>query len=161
MHRNAIVVLCVFSIFACVVQAQSAAIESLHAAEGTVLTFHLQTRLHSNIEDETAALPQGTTLRVKMLATIDSGIDHDGAEFSGVIVSPVVSGSEIILHPDAEVRGVLALLRSKSHPEGFRYELLITNVVDHGKSFCITASLNTSFFDGGSHTVATAKVPTK
>jgi hypothetical protein len=62
-------------------------------------------------------------------------------------VSSVVSGNEIVVHPDAEVHGLLALLRSRSHPDGFRYELLITELTDHGKAIALTASLNPSFSD--------------
>jgi hypothetical protein len=148
MRRNALVFLCLTTVLACVVRAQRPVIEPLHVASGAVLTFHLQTRLHTNSEDEMDGLPQGTILQVKMLTAIDSGVDHDGTPFCGVIVSSVNSGSEIIVHPDAEVRGLLALLRSKSHPDGFRYELLITQLTDHGKSYSLTASLNNSFFDG-------------
>jgi hypothetical protein len=45
------------------------------------------------------------------------------------------------------VRGILALLRSRSHPDGFRYELLITRLTDHGKSYVLTASLKPSLAD--------------
>jgi hypothetical protein len=38
-------------------------------------------------------------------------------------------------------------LRSKTHPDGFRYEVLVTGVTDHGKSYDLTASLNPSFAD--------------
>jgi hypothetical protein len=37
------------------------------------------------------------------------------------------------------------LLRSRNHPEGFRYELLITSLNDRGKNYDLTASLNSSF----------------
>ena len=69
-------------------------------------------------------------------------------------MSPVVSGNEVIVHADAEVQGLLALLRSRTHPEGFRYELLITSVKDHGKTYDLTASLNTAFFDGGARPIS-------
>jgi hypothetical protein len=41
------------------------------------------------------------------------------------------------------------LLRSRNHPEGFRYELLVTSLTDHEKTYDVTASLNPSFFDAG------------
>src|SRR4029077_11194095 len=118
---------------------------------GTVLTFHLQTRLHPNRENLPDVLPSGTLLRVKILDRLDSGVDRDGAEFHGIIVTPIVSGDEMIVHSDAGVRGILALLRSKNHPDGFRYDLLITRLNDHGKSYSLTASLNASFFEGSPH----------
>jgi hypothetical protein len=128
-------------------QQQKTAIEPVHVAAGTILTFHLQSRLNPSSENEADKLPKGTILRVKLLAALDSAVDHDGTEFHGVVVSSVASGNQIVVHTDAQVVGVLALLRSKSHPEGFRYELLITRVKEQGKSYDITASLNPSFFE--------------
>jgi hypothetical protein len=84
-----------------------------------------------------------------MLDSIDSTVNRDGSPFRGSIVSPLISGDQVVVHSDAEVHGLLALLRSRSHPEGFRYELLITGLVDHGKSYTLTASLDSSFFDPG------------
>ena len=160
MRRNTVVALCLVSAFACAAQAQNT-IEAVHVAAGTILTFHLQTRLKPNSEDQMDVLPRGTILRVKMLDSIDSGVDHDGAGFRGVVVSSVVSGNELIVHRDAEVRGLLALLRSKSHPEGFRYELLVTQVTDQGKSCNLTASLHASFFESGSPPISATNAVTK
>ena len=39
------------------------------------------------------------------------------------------------------------LLGSRNHPDGFRYELLITSFDVNEKSYELTASLNPSFFD--------------
>jgi hypothetical protein len=149
MHRHAIVALCFVFVVACVTASENFAIEPVRVTSGSILTFHLQTRLHPNTENLPDVLPSGTILRVKILDRLDSSVDHDGAEFHGVIVAPIVSGDEIIVHSDSEVRGILALLRSKNHPDGFRYDLLITRLNDHGKSYSLTASLNTSFFEGG------------
>jgi hypothetical protein len=161
-RRNAIAIPCFLTLLACGVQAQTTkpapakadsgpsagtAIAPLHVAAGTVLIFHLQTRLHPNGDNRLDALPAGTTLHVKMLAPIDSATDKDGTEFQGVVASAVTSGNEIVVHPDAEVRGILALLRSKNHPDGFRYELFITRVTDQGKSYLLTASLDDSLFE--------------
>ncbi len=38
---------------------------------------------------------------------------------------------------------------AKNHPEGFRYELLVTSLTDHTKTYDLTASLNPSFLDAG------------
>ncbi len=62
-------------------------------------------------------------------------------------MSSLISGDEVVVHSDAEVHGLLALLRSRNHPEGFRYDLMITSLVDHGKSYTLTATLDSSFFD--------------
>src|SRR5207248_11636765 len=71
----------------------------------------------------------------------------DVAVVCGTVVSGLTSSGELVILSGAEVRGILALLRSRSHPEGFRYELLITDLTDHGKSYTVTASLNPSLAD--------------
>lgn len=127
--------------------AQNASLKPMHVPAGTVLTFYLQTRLNSNDANALDLLPKGTQLNVKVLEPIDSSINRDGSEFRGVVTSPVASQDGIVIHADAEVKGLFALLRSKNHPDGFRYELLITGITDGGKSFQLTASLNPSFLD--------------
>ena len=147
MHRYLFVVLCFTGSFATGVSAQKSSVERLSVSAGAVLIFHLQTRLDLGSTNEMDNLPRGTVLQVRMLDAIDSGVNHDGAEFRGEIVAPVFSGKETVLHSDSEVTGLLALLRSRNHPEGFRYELLITRVSDHGKAYVLTASLNPSMAD--------------
>ena len=147
MYRLLIAVLCFTSVFAIEASAQKSALEPIAVPAGTILSFHLQTRLNPGNLNEVDTLPRGTVLKVRMLDAIDSGVNRDGAEFRGEIVSPVLSGKETVIHPDSEVTGLLALLRSRNHPEGFRYELLITRVSDHGKSYVVTASLKPSIAD--------------
>ncbi|OLB25638.1 MAG: hypothetical protein DMG41_04055 [Acidobacteria bacterium] len=119
----------------------------VRVSAGTVLTFYLHARLNTTNGDGVDGLPKGTLLRVKMLDSIDSAVNGDGTEFHGTVVSGLASSGEIVIHPDSEVRGILALLRSRSHPDGFRYELLITSLTDHGKSYVLTASLRPSLTD--------------
>lgn len=150
MKRIALVALFLSSAFASAAQSQTSqtsSIEAVHVTAGTVLTFYLHARLNPTSGDSLDGLPKGTLLRVKMLDTIDSAKDADGSEFRGTVVSGLTSSGELVIHPESEVRGILALLRSKSHPEGFRYELLITNLTDHGKSYALTASLTPSLAD--------------
>jgi len=149
MHRFGLVFLCVVCVFGGAARGQTANIEPIHAQSGTVLTFHVQTRLNPTDRNEMDVLPRGTVIRVKMLNGVDSSVDRDGSEFHGEVVNPVSAGSKIIVHSESEVRGILVLLRSKNHPEGFRYELLVTSVTDHAKTYDLTASLNTSFLDAG------------
>jgi hypothetical protein len=92
---------------------------------------------------------------------IDSGVDHDGDEFHGSIVAPLALAGEVIVHSEAEVRGLLVLLRSRSHPHGFRYELLVTGLTDRGKSYDLTASLNPSFLDPGVQPARASESTTK
>jgi len=161
MHRSAFIGMCLITVLACAVVGQNFVIEPVRIASGTILSFHMQTRLHPSSENVPDVLPSGTILRVRILDRVDSGVDHDGTEFHGVIVSPVVSGDETIVRSDAEVRGILALLRTKSHPDGFRYDLLIEHLTDHGKSYSLTASLGTSLFEGTSQPVTTSTSATK
>lgn len=149
MHRFAVGVFCLVSFLARTSGGQNFP-EPMHVPAGTVLIFHLQTRLNPGSGDALELLPKGTLLEVKILDAIDSGVNRDGYEFHGFLVSPVVSQNVVIVHPEAEVHGLFALLRSRNHPQGFRYELLITGVTDRGKSYALTASLNPSFVDSNS-----------
>ena len=146
MRRLVVAILCFIGVLTATARGQNSGIEPIRAAAGTVLTFHLQTRLNQTSGDALDILPRGTLLRVKILESIDSSVNRDGSGFHGSMVSAVVSGDEVVIHSDAEVRGLFVLLRSRSHPEGFRYELLITGLTDGGKSYSLTASLNPSFF---------------
>jgi hypothetical protein len=121
----------------------------------------LQTRLNPAGGDALDALPKGTVLQVKILDSIDSAVDRDGAEFHGSMVAPLVLGEDVVVHPKAEVRGLLVLLRSRRHPDGFRYELLLTGITDCGKSYDLTASLNPSFLDPGAQPAPGAESTTK
>lgn len=150
MKRIAPVGLCLVGLLAATTYGQAFRIEPVRVSAGTLLTFYLHARLDATGGDSVDGLPKGTLLRVKMLDSIDSAINSDGTEFHGTVVSGLVSSGEIVIHPESQVRGILALLRSRSHPEGFRYELLITSLTDHGKSYTLTASLNRSLAD--SHT---------
>lgn len=160
MKRIALVVLSLAGAFASVAQGQSSqtsGIIPVHVTAGTVLTFYLHARLNPTSGGSLDGLPKGTLLRVKMLDSIDSAVNADGSEFRGTVVSGLTSSGEIVIHPDSEVKGILALLRSASHPEGFRYELLITSLTDHGKSYALTASLAPSLADSS---VASNSKPT-
>jgi hypothetical protein len=130
--------------------------DPLRVPAGTVLTFHLQTRLRPIADDPLDALPQGTVLHVKVLRPIDSTVDRDGSEFHGWVTSDLSLGDGVVIHADSQVRGLLVLLRSRNHPNGFRYELLLTELTDSdGKSYPLTASLSASFFDAPPASAAT------
>lgn len=166
MSRFLAVVLCAASVFAASAtstraQVSSSTIEPIRVPAGTVLAFHLQTRLRHSDGDPLDLLPQGTVLHVKILSAIDSSVDRDGSQFRGSVVSDLAIGDGVVIHSDAEVRGLLVLLRSRNHPDGFRYELLLTQLTDGGKSYPLTASLNTSFSDVGSQAPPAPKAETK
>jgi hypothetical protein len=150
MSRFLTLFLCAASVFATPAKVPNSGIEPLRVPVGTVLAFHLQTRLRHSNADPLDALPQGTILHVKILNPIDSSVDHDGTEFRASVVSDISMVDSVVVHSDAEVRGLFVLLRSRNHPDGFRYELLLTEITDQGKSHPLTASLNSSFFDSGS-----------
>jgi len=157
MHRFAAVFLCTVCVFTVAARGQSAKIEAVRAPMGTVLAFHLQTRLNPADRNEMDVLPRGTVIRVKLLSGVDSSVDRDGSEFRGEVVESVSTGSRIIVHSESEVRGILVLLRSRNHPEGFRYELLVTSLTDREKTYDVTASLNSSFFDAGAPSAASSR----
>jgi hypothetical protein len=163
MSRFLAVLLCTVGVFATYSSAQvsSSTIEPLRVPAGTILAFHLQTRLRHTEADPLDALPQGTVLHVKILSAIDSNADRDGSEFRGSVSSDLSMGDGVVIHSDAEVRGLLVLLRSKNHPDGFRYELLLTELTDHGKSYPVTATLNTSVYDAATQSATAPNSPAR
>ena len=161
MRHSFAAVVCSISLLASAAPAQSPDVAPIRVTAGTVLKFHLQTRLHPTAGDALDALPKGTVLQVRMLDTVDSATDRDGAGFHGTLTAPLLLGSEVIVPSDAEVRGLLVLLRSRSHPDGFRYELLLTGLTDRGKSYDLTASLNSSFLDSRDQPAPSPKSATK
>jgi hypothetical protein len=163
MSRLLVVLLCAIGVFATSSPAQSSSstIEPLRFPAGTILAFHLQTRLRHTEADPLDALPQGTILHVKILSAIDSNEDRDGFEFRGSVASNLSIGDDVVIHSDAEVRGLLVLLRSKNHPDGFRYELLLTELTDHGKSYPVTAFLNTSVYDAAAQSATAPNSPAR
>lgn len=146
MKRSAILA-AAFALFAVPSFTQTATISPLEIPAGAIVNFQLQSRLSPSANDPADALPAGTKLQIKLLNTIDSHVDRDGSAFQGILVSSLEQNNHVILAANAEVHGLFALLRSKQHPEGFRYELLVTNVVDGGKSYVVTASLDPSLFE--------------
>ncbi len=158
MSRFLALILCVGSVLAGTAQAQKSTASPLQIPAGSILTFHLQTRLHPT-GDALDALPKGTELQVKILESIDSRTARDGSEFHGTLVSPLLSGTAVVMPMETPVHGILALLRSRNHPEGFRYELLVTGITDQGQQIPLTASLNSSFADSPSTTSHPAEVP--
>ena len=73
MRRFLVGVLCFFGVLASPANGQNSSIERVYVAAGTVLTFHLQTRLNPTDGDALDVLPRGTLLQVKILNSIDSG----------------------------------------------------------------------------------------
>jgi hypothetical protein len=149
-HRFLVLLVCAAGLSPIAARAQSSDIAPIRIPSGTILSFYVQTRLKAAAGDALDALPKGTVLRVKMLDAIDSAVNHDGTPFHGVLASSIASGDQVVVHADAEVRGLLALLRSASHPEGFRYELLVTGLVDHGEAYTLTAFLGSALPGDGS-----------
>lgn len=141
-------ILCVLSWSVRPLFAQSYDIAPMHFAAGNVLTFYSQNRLNPSPVNPLDVLPKGTLMRIKLLDEIDSSTQTDGAPFRGILEGPLADGHNAALTEEhAEVRGLLVLLRSRTHPEGFRYELLLTGVNVHGKMQELTATLNPSLFD--------------
>src|SRR5260370_34756799 len=134
MHRSLVaVLLCLISLLASASHGQSPSIAPMRVAAGTVLKFHLQTRLNPTAGDALDALPKGTILQVRMLDSIDSGVHRDGAQFHGSIVVPLVFAGGVIVRSQAGVRGLLVLFGSRNQPAGFSYRLLITGLTGRRK----------------------------
>jgi hypothetical protein len=148
MRRFQAIILCVLCAWIYPTFAQSSIVSPVHVSAGQVLTFYLQTRLTPSAENPIDALPKGTVLRVRLLDAIDSITESDGTIFHGVLESPLTdSRNGPLVEKHAEVRGLLVLLRSKGHPDGFRYELLLTGLNVNGKTQDLTATLNPSLFE--------------
>jgi|SRR5580704_800586 hypothetical protein len=162
MRLLATLVGCAVCMSAATAHAQGKGIEQVQVASGTVLDFHLQALMIPDADDSLNALPKGTVLHVRMLDSIDSTVNQDGSTFRASMASPLISADKhVVVHSEAEVHGLLALLRSRSHPEGFRYELLVTGLVDHGKSYTLTATLDSSFFDASAKLASDQQAQTK
>jgi hypothetical protein len=141
-------VLCAIVLWVHPLFAQSSRVAPVQLPVGSVLTFYLQTRLNPNAENPLDGLPKGTMLRVRLLDAIDSNLEADGAAFRGILDAPLTDEHKTTLVEEhAEVRGLLVLLRSRTHPEGFRYELLLTGINVNGKMQDLTAILNPTFGD--------------
>jgi hypothetical protein len=136
---------CVVCLFLLPAVAQTTVLEPLRYPTGAVLEFHLQTRFNPEAENEVDSLPKGTLLRVKLLSPVDSDSAQDGSEIRGVITAAVLSGDKVVVHPNAEAQVLFVVLRNRTHPQGFRYELLVTKITDAGRSLDLTASLSSSF----------------
>jgi hypothetical protein len=136
---------CFLGLFAPAVRGQVLSIKPVQFESGTVLDFRLQTRLHASAGDPLNTFPDGTVLQVKMLDSIHRSAEADGVPFRGTVVSSLIVGGRVVIHPGAEVHGIQILLRNRNHPEGFRYELLITDLIDEGESHTITASFDPAF----------------
>src|SRR5256885_17015010 len=116
MHRSVVAVLCLISLFVSPTPGQNAIAAPVRVAAGTVLNFHLQTRLNPTAGDTLDALPKGTVLQVRMLDSIDSGVDRDGAEFHGSLAAPLILEGVAIVRFEAEVPGLPVVLRGREHP---------------------------------------------
>ena len=141
-------ILCAIALWVHPVFGQGSGVAPVQLPVGSVLTFYLQTRLNPNAENPLDGLPKGTVLRVRLLDAIDSNLEADGAAFRGILDAPLTDEHKATLVEEhSEVRGLLVLLRSRTHPEGFRYELLLTGINVNGKMRDLTAILNPTFGD--------------
>jgi len=123
------------------------------------LDFHLQTRFNPDVENEADLLPKGTLLHVKLLSAVDSDTARDGAELRGVLTEAVSSRDKVVVHRDAEAQLLFVVLRNRTHPQGFRFELIVTQVIDKGKPLDLTASLGASFADERSGESKSTRLP--
>src|SRR5713226_8899719 len=106
MRRSLVGVLCFITVIAGPAHGRSPIVAPVRVAAGTVLKFHLQTRLNPTGGDALDALPKGTVLQVRMLDSIDSAADRDGTVFHGLLETPLILGEEVVIRSEAEVRGL-------------------------------------------------------
>jgi hypothetical protein len=131
---------------------QTLGVKPIQFESGTVFSFQLQPRLQARAGDPLNRIPSGTLLQVKMLDTARRDSEADGFPFRGTVMSSLTVGGQVIIHSEAEVQGIQILLRNKNHPEGFRYELLITDLTDQGQSYTITAFFDPTFGEANGET---------
>ncbi len=136
---------CALALFAGATRGQTLSVKPIQFESGTVFSFQLQPRLQASAGDPLNSIPSGTLLQVKMLDTAHRDAEADGLPFRGTVTSSLTVGGQVIIHSEAEVQGIQILLRNKNHPEGFRYELLITDLTDQGQSYTITAFFDPTF----------------
>ena len=148
MYRYAVAALCLIGVVPTISRGQKSTLEPLSLPSGTIVTFHVQARLNPGA-GESDSLPKGATLNVRLLAAVDSAVNEDGSPFHGELVAPVfdADGKTVLVPAHAQAEGILVLLRSRNHPDGFRYELLLIRITDHGRELDLTASLNPSLTD--------------
>lgn len=119
MGRSQVLIVGVMSLLAMMpAHTESSEVAQIQVVVRTVLPFHLQNRLNSVAGNQLDILPAGTVLNVRMLDSIDSTMNRDGAPFRGLVVSSLVSGNRVVIDSEAEVHCLLVLLRSKRHPMG-------------------------------------------
>jgi hypothetical protein len=117
--RSQVLIVGVMSLLAMMpAHTESSEVAQIQVVVRTVLPFHLQNRLNSVAGNQLDILPAGTVLNVRMLDSIDSTMNRDGAPFRGLVVSSLVSGNRVVIDSEAEVHCLLVLLRSKRHPMG-------------------------------------------
>ena len=140
MRYSPALLVCILVLFAATADGQN--VKPIQYKAGMVLSFHLQTRLQADAGDTLNELPSGAVLSIEMLDDAQRDANADGVPFRGIVTAAVSYNGDVLIHSAAEVQGIQILLRSRNHPEGFRYELLITGLTDQGRSQTITA-----FFD--------------
>src|SRR5260370_7051213 len=109
MRHSFAAVLCFTTLLASAAPGKSPALAPFRVAAGTVLKFHLQTRLDPAAADPLDALPKGTVLEVRMLDSIDSATDRSDTQFHGVLPAPLLTGGGAIARSEAAGRGLLVL----------------------------------------------------
>jgi hypothetical protein len=143
LFRKLMLSVCAAFLIASGAVAQTPSVKPIQFISGTILTFRLQTRLKADAGDVLNDFPADATLQVKMLSSTGPAANPDGISFQGIVMLPLSVAGNVVIHPGALVNGLQILLRNKNHPEGFRYELLITGLVDQGESHTVTAFFDT------------------
>jgi hypothetical protein len=92
-------------------------------------------------QPRTVEVPAGTTLRIQMIDSVDSAVNHTGEEFHASLDAPIVVGNEVIVPKGADVTVRLVQASSAGHISGrseLRMELVKMDF--QGKSYPLVSS---------------------
>src|SRR5215475_5510601 len=102
--RFALVLLCVVLSVPSSADGQTSDVPALRFAVGTIVTFHVQSRLRPEMDDTLNGMPQGTAMQVKLLDAIDSTQNRYCSSYRGTLKTTTGS-TQPIAHSQARVRG--------------------------------------------------------
>ena len=89
----------------------------------------------------TVEVPAGTTLRIQMIDSVDSAVNHTGEEFHASLDAPIVVDNEVIVPKGADVTVRLVQASSAGHISGrseLRLELVKMDF--QGRSYALVSS---------------------
>jgi hypothetical protein len=81
-------------------------------------------------------IPEGTSLSVRLIDSIDSDRNKAGDKFRASLESPILAGGRVVVPKDADVDGEVRELKSAGHFTGrSELALVLTNLSFNGKNY--------------------------